>query len=95
MSGGKMNRPPAIRIPNAMATAYSDSCVIDTAIRSIPSWSARAAARPWSRTAGWPVGRRSISMSRQPMPRTPSPSTLETASLAAQRPAIVSGRSRT
>ena len=69
--------------------------MIETAIRSIPSCSARAAARPWSLTAGWPVGIRSISMSRQPMPRTPSPSTFETASLAAHRPAMVSGRSRT
>ena len=45
--------------------------------------------------SGWPVGIRSISMSRQPIPRTPSPRTLLTASLAAQRPANVSGRSRT
>src|SRR5512135_2742250 len=64
-------------------------------MRSIPSWSARPAARPWRRTDGWPVGRRSISMSRQPIPRTPSPSTFDTASLAAHRPANVSGRSRT
>jgi hypothetical protein len=52
-------------------------------------------ARPWRRTRGWPVGSRSISMSRQPMPRTPRPSTFDTASLAAQRPAMVSGRPRT
>src|SRR5688500_6630662 len=82
-------------MPNAIATAYSDSCVIDTAIRPMPSWSARAAARPWRRTEGAPVGRRWISMSRQPMPRTPRPSTLLTASFAAHRPANVSGRSRT
>ena len=43
------------------------------------------AARPWRRTAGWPVGSRSISMSRQPMPRTPSPRTLLTGLL--RRPA--------
>ncbi len=34
-------------------------------------------------------------MSRQPMPRTPSPRTLDTASLAAHRPANVSARPRT
>ena len=87
--------PPAVRTPNAIATAYSASWLIETAIRPMPSCSARAAARPWRRTAGWPVGSRSISMSRQPMPRTPRPRTFDTASLAAHRPAIVSGRSRT
>ena len=61
----------------------------------MPSCSARRAARPCSFTAGCPVGRRSISMSRQPIPRTPRPSTFETASLAAHRPAMVSGRPRT
>src|SRR3954452_21396771 len=34
-------------------------------------------------------------MCRQPMPRTPSPRTFDTASFAAQRPAIVSARPRT
>ena len=69
--------------------------MIDTAIRLIPSWSARSAARPWRRIDGWPVGIRSTSMSFQPIPRTPRPRTLDTASFAAQRPANVSGRSRT
>ena len=95
MSSGKTYRPPAVRTPNAIATAYSASWLIDSAIRSIPSCSARAAARPWRRTHGWPVGSRSTSMSRQPIPRTPRPSTFDTASLAAQRPAIVPGRPRT
>ena len=95
MSSGKTYRPPAVRIPNAIATAYSASWLIDTAMRSMPSCSARRSARPWSRTEGWPVGRRWISISVQPMPRTPSPSTLLTASLAAHRPAKFSGRSRT
>jgi hypothetical protein len=69
--------------------------VIETAILAIPSWRDRRSARPLSRTAGCPVGSRSISISFQPIPRTPSPRTLLTASFAAQRPANVSGRSRT
>src|SRR3972149_4066364 len=64
-------------------------------MRTMPSWSARRRARPPRRTEGWPVGRRTISISRQPTPRTPSPSTLLMASLAAQRPAEGSGRCRT
>ena len=52
-----------------------------------------ARGRGAARSAG-PVGSRTISISRQPTPRTPRPSTLLTASLAAQRPASVSGRSR-
>ena len=92
---GRRSGRRRVRTPNAIASAYSRSWVMLTATRSMPSWSARAAARPWSRTAGCPVGSRSISMSRQPMPRTPRPSTLLTASLAAQRPAKVSGRPRT
>ena len=95
MSSGNTYLPPAVRTPNAIATANSDSWVIETAIRPIPSCSARAAARPWRRIAGCPVGSRSTSMSFQPIPRTPRPSTLDTASFAAQRPANVSGRSRT
>ncbi len=61
----------------------------------MPSCSARFAARPLRRTDGCPVGSRSISISVQPTPRTPSPSTLDTASFAAQRPAKFSGRLRT
>ena len=95
MSSGKTYLPPAARTPNATATANSASWLIDTAILPMPSCPARCAARPWRTTFGWPVGRRSISMSRQPTPRTPRPSTLDTDSLAAQRPAKVSGRWRT
>ena len=95
MSGGKTNAPPSVRMPKAMATAYSRSWLIDTAMRPMPSCSARALARSCSRTVGWPVGSRTTSISRQPTPRTPSPSTLLTASLAAQRPARFSGRLRT
>ena len=95
MSSGNTYRPPAVRTPNATATAYSASWLIDTAIRPMPSCSARLAARPLRLTDGWPVGSRSISISVQPTPRTPSPSTLDTASFAAQRPAKFSGRLRT
>ncbi len=95
MSTGNTNVPPWVRMPNAMATAYSCSWLMDTAIRVMPSWSARRSARSCSCTVGWPVGSRTISISRQPTPRTPSPRTLLTASLAAQRPARFSGRSRT
>ena len=49
---------------------------------------ARAAARAWRRTCGGPAQLGRISISRQPTPRTPRPSTLLIASLAAQRPAI-------
>ena len=71
MSSGKTYRPPAVRTPNATATAYSASWVIETATRPIPSCSARPAARPWRTIDGWPVGSRSTSMSFQPTPRTP------------------------
>ncbi len=36
MSGGNRYRPPAVRTPKAMATAYSDSWVIDSAMRPMP-----------------------------------------------------------
>ena len=46
----------------------------------------RSSARPWSVTVGCPARVRRISISLQPTPRTPRPSTFETASFAAQRP---------
>src|SRR6188508_1337015 len=49
--------------------------------------SARRAARPWRYTCGAPAGLGRISISRQPTPLTPRPSTLLMASFAAQRPA--------
>ena len=91
ISTGNTNAPPWVRMPNAMATAYSRSWLMDTATRAMPSWSARRRARSCSRTVGWPVGSRTISISRQPTPRTPRPRTLLTASLAAQRPGEVLG----
>ena len=56
MSTGNTNAPPWVRMPNAMATAYSRSWLIETAMRSMPSCSARGAPRSWSGPWGWPVG---------------------------------------
>ena len=89
MSSGKTYRPPAVRTPNAIATAKSDSWLIETAIRPIPSCSARA-----RRPAVEPHRRAGRSAAAPPRCRAsrcrgrPSPSTLDTASLAAQRPAM-------
>ena len=83
-------------MPNAIATAYSPSWLIETAIRPMPSCSAPlrgAAVEAHRRLAG-----------RQPHDLDVAPADAadaqarapcDTASLAAQRPAKFSGRSRT
>ena len=65
MSSGNTYRPPAVRTPNATATAYSASWLIDTAIRPMPSCSARLAARPLRLTDGWP-GRQPLDLDLGP-----------------------------
>src|SRR5439155_18842621 len=77
----------AQRRPTATATARSLMCEIDTESGSRrPMACRRASAPPWSVTVGCPARVRLISISRQPTPRTPRPSTFDTASFAAQRP---------
>ena len=76
------------RVPTATATARSRMCEMLTASGDArPSAARRSSARPCSATMGWPSGVRRISISRQPTPRIPRPSTFETASFAAHLPA--------
>src|ERR671937_601935 len=58
-----------------------------TVIAPRPRRSRRRSALPCSFTMGCPSGVRRISISRHPTPRTPRPSTFDTASFAAHRPA--------
>ena len=96
MSTGKTKAPPAVRMPKAMATAYSRSWLIETAMRSMPSCSARAqgpVVEAHRRLAGGQA--HDLDLAPADAADARGPSTLLTASLAAQRPARFSGRSRT
>jgi hypothetical protein len=87
--------PPAVRIPKAIATAYSDSWVIETAMPAHPQLLGPAPRAAVERDGRLP-GRQPLHLDvRQPMPADAQAQDLRTASLAAQRPANVSGRSRT